>query len=761
MSSESKTQEITEQPDGWNTNKPNTLYIGFAVIMTVTLIVLSILHWVRNTNKNKATFMEGFRIVIILMLLVTLFQPEFKTTTELSHKPELVILVDDSKSMETKDIVNESGNIISRKEWLDNYKKDEPWKKQLSGDYSYSIRYLSEFEDKDAEIKGTNLNDAMVNISKQYKNLKAIILMTDGDWNQGGAPTDATGKLRNKKISVFPVAIGKDQYLPDIILESVKAEPFCLKNERVTIPFEVSSYLGEDTSVSAELQMMTYPNQWETIKTKSIFLKSGQTISENILWQAKFNEDLTQKAKDVKLRINIPVRSEEIVQENNLKDFTISVREEKLKVLVIDSLPRWEYRFIRNALSRDPGVDVDCLLLHPNQKPGGGVDYIKKMPSEKNEISKYDVIFLGDVGLGGNELEKKHLELIKGVVEQQASGLLFLPGKRGRIYSLLKSPIANMLPVLLDESKPKGQSFSRESKLKLSRLGRDHRLTMLTYSGLSNGNLWKNLPGFYWHAAVKKALPGTEVLATHDTTRNDFGSIPLLVTKKYGNGNVLFMGTESAWKWRKGVEDLYHYRFWAQIVRWMAHPRHKSYKKGIRLIYTPENPQQEKEIKIQATIFDKNGYPTNEHEVITEIKSPDGSIETVKMTPVEGGWGLFKGTFTPLQNGKYIVKTECKKLRHKLITEINVQEITVEKVGFPTNYESLSAVAQISSVPGNKVELTLHTNINDVYGFANKLVEEKETIRSIFSLWAQWWWGAIIVLFFTLYWAFRKIWGFV
>ena len=78
----------------------------------------------------------------------------------------------------------------------------------------------------------------------------------------------------------------------------------------------------------------------------------------------------------------------------------IAIREEKLRVLVVESYPRWEYRYLRNALSRDPGVEVSCLLFHPGlSKPGGGnKDYIKEFPAGLDELSKFDVVFLGDVG---------------------------------------------------------------------------------------------------------------------------------------------------------------------------------------------------------------------------------------------------------------------------------------------------------------------------------------------------------------------------
>ena len=59
-------------------------------------------------------------------------------------------------------------------------------------------------------------------------------------------------------------------------------------------------------------------------------------------------------------------------------------------MLVVESYPRWEYRYLRNALSRDPGVELSCLLFHPGlSKPGGGnKDYIKAFPRGRDELSQ-------------------------------------------------------------------------------------------------------------------------------------------------------------------------------------------------------------------------------------------------------------------------------------------------------------------------------------------------------------------------------------
>ena len=141
------------------------------------------------------------------------------------------------------------------------------------------------------------------------------------------------------------------------------------------------------------------------------------------------------------LRLEFPIEKDEQLKDNNTAAFHIAVRVVKLSVLVVDSQPRWEYRFLRNALARDPGVDLSCILFHPNIGLGGGRDYLSTFPGSREMLTRYDVVFLGDVGIGKGQLSEKDAELIKGLVEQQGSGLVFMPGRRGNHLSLIDSPL--------------------------------------------------------------------------------------------------------------------------------------------------------------------------------------------------------------------------------------------------------------------------------------------------------------------------------
>jgi hypothetical protein len=188
-------------------------------------------------------------------------------------------------------------------------------------------------------------------------------------------------------------------------------------------------------------------------------------------------------------------------------------------------------------------------------------------------------------------LTQQQCTLIRGLVENQASGVVFLPGSQGNQFTLLDTDLSDLVPVILDETQKAGMGESIASPLNLTTEGRASLLTMLGNNEEENPEIWRRLPGFYWHAPVIKAKGGSEVLAVHGNRRGKFGPIPLLVTKAAGSGKVLFMGIDSAWRWRRGVEDLYHYRFWGQVARWMSYQRNMAAGQRVRLYFTPERPE--------------------------------------------------------------------------------------------------------------------------------------------------------------------------
>ena len=62
--------------------------------------------------------------------------------------------------------------------------------------------------------------------------------------------------------------------------------------------------------------------------------------------------------------------------------------------------------------------------------------------------------------MGENELSESQCENLDELIRLQASGLVFLPGRRGRQLTFADSPISDLLPVVYDPEKPTGLGTS-------------------------------------------------------------------------------------------------------------------------------------------------------------------------------------------------------------------------------------------------------------------------------------------------------------
>ena len=696
--------------------------------------------------SRRLLFIEGLRLLISVLIAITLLKPELVRISREEREPVVAVLMDRSGSTDTQDITTNATEVVTRRAWLDSLSDRAPWnvlgengRVELSS-FGAPDNELSEEERLD---QGTDLNLALNTALDSHANLKAVLLLTDGDWNKGDSPVEAAARLSQRQVPVYAVAVGRDQYLPDLVLTDVSAPGYGLVEEHIAIPFSIQSHLDSDVKTTITLE-----SQHGVETTKDITIPARGLLQDTLIW-------MPTEEDNHKLTLSFPKSRDEFFEDNNSQSFDIALRREVLKVLVVESLPRWEFRYLRNALMRDPGIDVDCLLLHPKLGPAAGETYLDEFPEGLDELSDYDVVFLGDVGVGGNELTRTHMTRIKGLVEHQGSGLVIMPGPRGRVGSLLDSPIAPIIPVLLDADSESGFGFDRSDTLQLTSHGRGHFLTMLGRNEADNYEIWKRLPGFYWYAPVLKNKPGSDVLAVHATRRNKWGRIPLLVTRHAGSGKVLFMGTDSAWRWRRGVEDRYHYRFWSQVIRWMAHQRHLSQDQGIRVFFTPEDPVRGETVFLNATVFNQDGFPLKEGPVRAIIKAPDGSAQRIALEAEPGGWGVFKGRFTPRVGGTYKLDIRSEKAGRELSTPVTVRAPQREKPGQPARSAVLRELAGMTGGQWGNIE-----NVSELITGISMLPEPSPLEQRV-RVWCHPWWCAGIVLLCAMYWSARKLAGVV
>jgi hypothetical protein len=716
---------------------------GSAVLSAIALVaalVLCFLAYRRSKYSGWAGLLELLRWSLVAFGVLLLNQPEIVEEYRSEERPTVAVLWDASPSMDTRDAVSRNGPAVSRREAIAGLAQESFWK-ELHEQLDVVIQ---PFPPADGP-PGTNLYKPLADAPVAHKNLVGVVLASDGDWNAGPPPVEAAAQLRLKGVPVFAVPVGSRTRLPDVELVGVDAPTFAVAGKSVRIAMTIESSLPRDYTSTVVLRT----SRGESV-TKDVHVAAMGRTSEWIAWKP-------EETGDVTLTLEIPPRPEETRADNNRMSVPISVRQEKLRVLLVESYPRWEYRYLRNALSRDPGVELSCMLFHPGlDKPGGGnKDYIKQFPNGLDELARFDVVFLGDVGVGDGQLTEEQCGWLKGMVEHQASGIVFMPGRDGRQFSLLDTPLNELYPVVLDDAQRAGWGSRTPCRFELTELGRRSLLTKLADTEQESSDVWEDLPGFQWYAPVVRARAGCEVLAVHRDAQNDHGRLPLLVTRPYGAGKVLFMGTDGAWRWRKGVEDTYHYRFWGQVVRWMAYQRNMAKGETMRLYYSPDQPRIGGAVMLSANVMDRSGEPLQRGDVSARVTAPSGKAESVAFLSSNEQWGAFSSQFTAREPGKHKVVLSCKQTGSKLDASFFVQGDSGEKPGRPARPGVLEEIARVTR--GKVIEADRR---DEIIASLAKLPEPPPAVRRL-QLWSNPVVAGTLIVLLGVFWVGRKAIGLI
>lgn len=663
------------------------------------------------------------KILAAVLITFLLLQPEMKKVTQVEKEAELLLLIDESPSMETRDVSHE-GNTLMRKEAVEAFLQSAEWEKfQNETEFKVVKKSFGQGEEE------TNLSSAL----ELGERASSILLLSDGAWNTGDSPSLVSQKLRKEKISIFSLSTGTEESLPDVLIQEMNA------------PLTVET--AEDFLVSALVK-----STFKTAMTVTVTLKLGEDVVEekevelspSVTEEVLFKTQILEEAeRDYTLTVSH--RDEEVTAENNTRDFRVSAREQQLEVLLIDTLPRWEYRFIRNAMMRDPKVKVSCLLLHPEIPPGAGPSYIPAFPED---LSAYDVVLLGDIGIGENQLSEEDALSIVQAVRENATGLMLIPGEKMHQKTLYENEdFTTLYPVEIGDFTSDKTEFS--SGLKLSEEGEGSLLLSLSSDEEKNGKIWENLPGFSWYQPVIAAKSGAQTLAYHSTSRNEQGRVPVIVTGKSGRGKILWMGMDSSWKWRRGVEDLYHYRFWRQVAQWMAYQRNLTQGEQVKIFLNTDTPMEGSKVPLTLQAMTKEGKPARPEDVRL-ILTPTGEKGTLIPLIPTSNWGEFKAGVPFQTSGGNTLSVEVNDERVGE-REIQVQAKKKETLGESADLNALQEISRLTK--GASVPFSSYQDLIPQLIHASRIPPEVEFL----ALNKSWVWYALIILLLSLAWIFRRV----
>jgi hypothetical protein len=657
----------------------------------------------------------------------------------------------------------------------------------------------------------TNLNQPLEQALKRAGSgqgrIGGIVLITDGQHNRGPAPVLKAEELRKWKIPVFPVALGDPKAPPDIALTKIEAPITVAKDTIVPIEarFQITGLAKQDIQVTLERQEQ--PAGQASMQTQVIHHSGKDGPAEPVTFNLKLDKSGTQ-ALVVKAR---PVPGEART-DNNSRPVVIRVEDDnKNKVLLVDSEARWEFHYLASALSRDPTVRLDQVLLKPPllneqiseetlQQMGNPR---RSLPKDPDALKPYDCIILGDVA--PDKLPPSDRLRLEKYVSEEGGTLVLVAGKHAMPQAYLSEP--NFLRPSGERGKGEGGSQSEdkatpqdpmvkllpieESRLinpvkgfpfALTRLGKGTKFLQMDPNAEESDHRWREMPKHFW-GVVGRAKPAANVLAyfkedspspiqrkgqgegAQDEKQNrDNG---LAVLQNYGLGRVMFIGVDSTWRWRHRIGDTYHHRFWSQIIRWAASDKPQT-RFGTRAPVYTQGENVEVFVRLDAeTIRNWPGQIEMEARIL-RLDGPGKAEETAAVIRLSGEarQQMLEKQISDLMPGKYAVELAIAdpELRERLLGRMPIKDrnratFTVtaadsaEKVQLAANWDLLREIAEKSGGRFLKVEET-----GDLLQLLAPQIDQIFRPTE-YKLWQSWTTLVLVLLLLTLEWVGRKLAG--
>jgi len=515
---------------------------------------------------------------------------------------------------------------------------------------------------------------------------RAVVLISDGAWNAGPDPSAVARMLGRMGIAVYVVALGNPEPPREVTVLALRAPRKPLLGDKMFLRAQIAA-----TGMGAARMPVELVREGQVIARKQVVtLPSGRSVNVtfSVVPAVPGRQHYT---------VRIPAQAGEQDESNNSAGAWVEVVERKIHVLLVEDEPRWEFRFIRNVFERDPAISLDVCLFRPGLGPIVGEGYRKALPTDKKELGDYDLVMLGDVDIGN--LPGAFLGELVALVKRRGGALVVLAGRRGHYRSLLGTPVADILPVAITPGIEAPPGRARPFHVEPTPDGVSHLVTRLSEQTAANEDQWIRLPKLHWSAGVAGLVRGATALLVHPYRIAGTSKLPLLAVQRVGSGKVMFCGTDETWRWRKAAGDKYHYRFWAQAVRWMVKKRFGAGDPRGQLSIDRDNCDVGETVELEAYCLDPDGFPLPDAQVRLQIEHPDGRLQQLTMSQTEGGWGIYRADFTPQRPGKYkmqpIVPTYGDEPLNSSV-ELEAQRVDLERHFLAQDRNALRAIAQAS-----------------------------------------------------------------
>ena len=601
---------------------------------------------------------------------------------------------------------------------------------------------------------GSQLGDGLKTIldAQRGRPTAALILLTDGITTSGSSLPDVAELARQQGVPLFLVGLGDDLPPRDIRLTDLLVD--------------AATFVGDVLSFDAKIQHDGFPGAPVTVQ---LLDEANEVLDEQRVTLNGFGgaqpvrlSHRPQRVGEREYQIRLPVQAGESSAENNQLTQRVLVRDEQIRVLLVEGLPSYEFRTLRQLLSRlvreetgDRVVQLTTLLQSADFEIADQDETaIRVFPVRREELFAYDVLVFGDVDPA--QLTSSMMEQIAEFVTVRGGGVIFIAGNRFNPTAYAGTALEHLFPVdLADVSHPPAtEILDQPYAVATTPLGRASPHLQLGDSPTESDKIWRRLPPLYWFLSSTDLKPSARLLVEQlreDTTARD--ALPVIMMMFVGAGKVVFHATDETYRWAQYQgDDRYYSRYWLQLIRYLSRSKLLSGGELAELSTDRDLYQQGDAARIQLRL----GAATEASPPIGSARVVFESDRTVRRELVlhsesteSGLWGGFVDDLNPGRYRVWLVDPQLE--RQPAAKHFEVQPRSGEHVRLEMQVDELRQAASISH--GRFYRIHQARRLPDDLPVGRRVQIEELTPD---PLWNSNWLAAAFVVLITTEWLLRR-----
>lgn len=578
-------------------------YIGFCLL--AGLIGALLLYFKDNTFKEASRRQRWFLLPIALFRFLAISAIAFLLLTPLIKnkltdivKRTVVIMQDNSASIRQEFGKGDSAALASS---LTNLEQSlgEQFRVET---YHFGDKLEKGF-DFNFNEKTTNLSDGIEEISNLYANqyLAAVVMATDGIYNQGSNPVYSTARM---DVPIYAVALGDTTPQKDLLIERVLNNKIAYLGDKFTIRVDLSATncKGNTTSIN----IYQGKGNGTKITSKAVSIKSEDfshseefTLSTSIPGIIQYNIELN--------RVN-----GEVTTQNNRQTIFIEVLDNRQKILLLAASPHPDIAAIRQSMEQNRNYETK-------------VAYINNF---KESVKNYDLVILHGIPSQRNTAD----EVLEQIKANQIPAWYIVTNQTAI------SNLNNAQSVMRIDGTNVGTSNDVRSQLK-------NNFTLFTVDEELLRQL-QNLPPIIAPFGKFAASPTTQTLL-----KQKIGSVsteyPLLAMEQAQGYKVAVFNAEGLWRWRLFNYKQFgnHNAFDELISKTVQYLSVKNDKRKFRVNIPKTLFNENENVTFDAELYNDSYELVNEPEVNLNVFDENGKSFPFVFTKIGKSYALDAGFF--------------------------------------------------------------------------------------------------------------------